>query len=283
MAAASVQLSFSALFQLSYTGLANRSGRAFVVFLLAAAPLCAQTGSAPYDKRQQWFIYSADHAVSSKWGFHFDGSWRQMNDALWNQWNIRPGVNYQLSRNVQLSAAYSYFNSHPEGLASTNRASPEHRLQEQIVVGQPAGKLALRHRFRFDQRFLGSGYEPGRERTWNLQERVRYMIRTDIPIKKAKDDRPVVYLGLYNEMFLRFGYAGHSTFDQNRIYAGLGFRPSKRYGIETGVFNQRFKPMAGGRLENNYVLVVTFINQMPLKELFRLRPHAALNSLTHGD
>lgn len=241
--------------------------------LLLASGLFAQGGGIPYDKHQQWFFYSADHAVNSKWGLHFDGSWRQMNHSLWNQWNIRPGVNYQLNRRVQLSAAYAYFNSHPEGLASANRSFPEHRLQEQALVSQSLGILPVRHRVRFDQRFLGSGYSAWRERNWHLQYRLRYMLRTEVPLLKTKDERPAVYLGLYDEVFLRFKDAGASTFEQNRLYAGIGVRPSKRFGIETGVFNQRFKPVVGGRLENNYVLVVTVANQVPLKELLRRRPN----------
>jgi hypothetical protein len=257
-------------------------GRAFRTWLgaatllaVAAAAAPAQVLTVPFDKRQQWFFYNSDHAVTSKWSLHFDGSWRQMNSALWNQWVVRPGVNYQLTRSIQLSAAYGYFNSHPNGLASTTGAAPEHRLQQQILMGQPVGKLLLRHRYRFDQRFLGSGHASNRDRTWNLQHRTRYMVRTDIPLKKGKDERAAVYLGLYNEFFLRFGYAGQSAFDQNRIYAGIGLRPSRTFGIETGVFNQRFQPMTGGRMENNYVLVVTFINQVPLKDIIHRNRRSA--------
>ncbi len=242
-----------------------------VLLALTAAVAPAQVAAIPFNKQQQWLFYNADHAVTSKWGVHFDGSWRQMNRSAWNQWNIRPGVNYQARHNVQISAAYAYFNTHPNGLASMAGAAPEHRLQEQLLVGQPAGEFAVRHRLRLDQRFIGSGYAAGRGRGWDFQHRIRYMLRADIPLKKGRDERPVVYLGLYDEVFSRFGCAGASSFEQNRLYAGIGFRPSKKYGIESGVFNQRFKPAAGGRLENNYVLVVTFINQVPLRDLFRRR------------
>lgn len=237
--------------------------------LFAALPAAAQRTSVPFNKSLQWFAYSGDHRVAGKWSLHFDGGWRQMNNANWNQWMLRPGVNYQANRNVQLSAAYSYFNTHPGGLDWETGATPEHRLQEQLTIRQPLGKAGLRHRLRFDHRFLGSGFTEANDRTWNLQHRVRYMLRGDIPIKRGADEKPAVFLSLYDELFLRYGYAGVSAFEQNRIYAGLGFRPGHATTIETGVFNQRFRPLAGGPLENNYVLIISLSNQLPLKALFR--------------
>lgn len=242
-----------------------------LVFVLLAAPAGAQRTWAPFNKNLQWFAYAGDHKVAGKWGLHFDGGWRQMNNSYWNQWLLRPGVNYQASPNVQLSAAYSYFNTHPGGLDWESAAAPEHRLQEQVTIQQPVGKIGLRHRYRFDHRFLGSGFVEGRDRTWNLQHRVRYMLRGDIPLKRASDERPAVFLALYNEFFLRYGFAGVSAFEQNRLYAGLGFRPGGATTIETGVFNQRFQPLVGGRMENNYVLVFSVSNQLPLSRLFGRR------------
>lgn len=240
-----------------------------LVLLLLAAPAEAQRTAVPFNKNIQWFAYAGDHKVAGKWGLHFDGGWRQMNNSYWNQWLLRPGVNYQASPNVQLSAAYSYFNTHPGGLDWESAAAPEHRLQEQISIQQPVGKAGLRHRARIDHRFLGSGFVEGSDRTWNLQHRVRYMLRGDIPLRRTVDERPTVFLALYNEFFLRYGFAGVSAFEQNRIYAGLGFRPGGATTIETGVFNQRFKPLAGGRMENNYVLVFSVSNQLPLARLLR--------------
>ncbi|MBN8731562.1 MAG: DUF2490 domain-containing protein [Acidobacteria bacterium] len=235
--------------------------------LLACLPALGQNFSQPFDKQIQWFAYSGDHAVAGKWGLHFDGGWRQVSHADWNQWLVRPGVNYQWSRRVQLSAAYSYFNTHPAGLAWDEQSVPEHRLQEQILIQTPVRKIALRHRVRVDQRFLGSGFAENSQRTWNLQHRLRYMIRTELPLRKGASERPVVYAGVHNEILFRLGYTGGSNFDQNRLYGGIGARPHKEASIEAGVFHQRFQPMAGGRMENNYVFVLTVSNQLSLSRL----------------
>lgn len=235
--------------------------------LLACLPARGQNFFQPYDKQIQWFAYSGDHAVAGKWGLHFDGGWRQVSSADWNQWLVRPGVNYQWSRHVQLSAAYAYFKAHPAGLDGEQHTLPERRLQEQILIQTPVRKLALRHRVRVDQRFLGSDLAPNTERTWNLQHRLRYMIRTEVPLRKGDLERPVVYAGIYDEILFRLGYTGGSNFDQNRLYGGIGVRPHKAASIEAGIFHQRFQPMVGGRIENNYVFVLSVSNQLSLSRL----------------
>ena len=71
-----------------------------IALMLGARIGHSQSTATPFNKQSHWFAYSGDHAVKGKWGLHFDGGWRQMNDANWNQWLVRPGVNYQVSPNV---------------------------------------------------------------------------------------------------------------------------------------------------------------------------------------
>lgn len=228
----------------------------------------AQIVKPPFNKSSQWIAYSGDHAVKGKWGLHFDGWWRQMDAATWNQWVLRPGVNYQLNRSVQLSAAYGYFMAHPGGLQWAGGSAPEHRLQQQLTINRPIGKVPLRHRFRADQRFLGSGHRDGVPRSWLHQHRARYMLRSDIPLKKAENERTLLSFGVYNEFFWRFDEQAGSAFDQNRIFAGFTYRPTKTLAVEIGAFNQRFQPMTGGRYENNMVMIIGVSNTAPLNQLF---------------
>ncbi len=223
----------------------------------------------PYNKELQWFAFGGDHVVKGKWGIHFDGGYRQMDHAAWDQWLVRPGVNYQLRKNIQLSAAYGFFNTHPGGVGWKPGAAPEHRLQQQITISRPIRKLPVRHRFRTDQRFLGSGFRDGHDRSWRLQHRARYMFRTDIPLRKAEDNRTLLSLGLYDEIFFRYDGLDGSALDQNRVFAGLTLRPTRTSAVEVGAFAQRCRPPLGGPLENNVVLLISFSSSAPLSWLFR--------------
>ncbi len=127
------------------------------------------------------------------------------------------------------------------------------------------GRLAARHRFRNEQRWIGSevlGYDP---RLWRFQERLRYQFRTDVPLRHGAGERPAVFLSVYDEVAVRFGYHGTSYFDQNRLYAGLGFRPKPSTTIEFGAFGQRFKPLAGGHFEHNVVVLFSVATDFSLK------------------
>lgn len=248
-----------------------------VLALAPACPLLAQSSPTPYNKSAQWFAWSGDHAFHPQWALHFDTGWRQLDGSAWNQFLLRPGLNFQPHRNIQLSTAYSFFDAHPEGLRVRSGEAPEHRLQEQFQATHRASRLPLRHRVRIDHRWLGTPWAEGHPRLWNLQHRLRYLLRTDIPLVKSANEAVLVYLGLYDEVFLRYGFSGVSHFEQNRIYAGVGFRPpGRKTSLEVGVFHQRFKPLGGGPLENNYVLIMTIANQTPLGEWFRRKPAPAL-------
>lgn len=242
---------------------------------LAAMPLsgpaCALAQPAPRPATQQlrWVAWMGDHPINTRWSLHFDAGWRQVLGSAWDQWLARPGLNFHPRRNVTLSAAYSYFDTHPDGLLSDAGQTPEHRLQEQFEASHRAGNLTVVHRSRIDHRWLGGIRAEPLPRHWNLQHRLRQLARVNIPLKQLPSGR-LLYLGLYDEIFLRYGYSGVSHFEQNRIYAGIGIRPFKgNTSVEAGAFHQRFLPLVGGGVQNNFVFLVTVTNRTPLRNLLR--------------
>ena len=243
-----------------------------VLAVVGALPLLAQSASVGPNATAtpaffQWFFYSGNHPVAKKWDFHFDGGWRQNLETPTRQWLVRPGLNYRLNRNVQLSAAYSYFNTRPDGLDVREGSAPEHRLQEQLSVSKRIGRLGTRHRFRADQRFLGSGWVPGVARTWNTQHRARYQFRTDIPLGEG-GARGRVALRLYNEIFFRFDHADGAALDKNRVFGGFAIRPARDFVIESGAFWQLRKPPHGDPLENGMFFLLGLRSTVSFRRLF---------------
>jgi len=267
---------------------AKRISRLAIPLLAAGAVThaAAQITATPYDKRQMWLGYAGDHAINAKWGVHLDGGFRAMADTNWQQWLIRPGVNYQINRNMQFSVAYSYFKTHPGGFDWEPGSSPEHRLHQQFTYFQNVRSTVLRHRFRLEERWLGCGFNADRGRTWRLQNRPRYMARADVPLVRTGGERVAVYVALSDEVLFRVGSGVQHSFEQNRLYGGIGFRPTRTLGFEVGVINQRFLPSAGGRFENNYLVVASVSNTLSLKQLFGRgkkpgKHKAKENPLTH--
>lgn len=234
---------------------------------MLALPSPAQPNPLPYDKLVYWYSYFTDLAVNSRFALHFDTSCRSIDDAAWRQWVIRPGVNIDLSKGWGLSLTYGYFKTNPNGLRVDAYAVPEHRSHQQITYRHGIGRLAARHRIRNEQRWIGTGHRGDAPSAYRFQERLRYLFRTDIPLRRAAGERPWVYLSLYDEVGVRFGYRGTSNFNQNRLYAGLGFRPRPSTTIEFGAFGQRLKPLSGQRCEHNVLVLVSVTTSMPLKRL----------------
>ncbi len=229
----------------------------------------AQDVSAPRHKQSQWQAYSGDYQVSGRWGIHFDGGWREMTASGWQQWLVRPGVNLALAPRTRLQVTYSHFKAHPAGIKWDTKSLPEHRLHQQISYYSPLGRLRLEHRFRAEQRFFGPEFErKGLDSGW-MQHRLRYLAGLRVPLQRPNQTCASCYARLYNEVMVRLRNAGVSRFEQNRVFAGLGFRPASHWGIESGVFYQRFVPQLGADREHNLVLYTTVSTQLDLRAMFR--------------
>jgi hypothetical protein len=206
-------------------------------------------------------------AVNERFALYFNAGYRQIDDTTWRQWVVRPGVTVDLSPSTELSLTYGYFKANPNGFRVDTYAVPEHRVHQQVTYRHGMGRLTARHRVRNEQRWIGTEYLGEAPRTWRFQERVRYMFRTDIPLKRAGGERPALFLSVHDEVGFRFGYRGRSNFDQNRLYGGMGYRPRPSTLIEFGAFLQRFNPLSGERIESNVMVLAGVTVDVPLKRL----------------
>ena len=240
------------------------------VFLLAVCCCAtrAQNGALPYDKRILWFSYNADHPVDDRWGVHFDGSYRPLYGSRWRQWLVRLGVNLRAGQHWQLSFTYSYFSTNPEGLDNPNRAVAEHRLHQQAEYSHRWRGNLIRHRFRLEERWLSSPWQEGRPRTWQWQDRPRYMLRLDRALRRNGNGKDSVTLTLYDEVLTSFRSPAASAFEQNRVYGGITWRVGRHTAVDMGAFHQWFKPIHGGRMEHNLVFMTLLRNNAPLREMF---------------
>lgn len=119
-----------------------------------------------------------------------------------------------------------------------------------------------------EQRFVGrySSINETTEDEFPLLNRIRYMIRVQVPLKgnEIKDKTP--YLAFYDEIFIGFGKnVNMNVFDQNRIGLLLGYRFNKNIRIEGGYLNQTVQ--LGRQIEgknvyqnNNGVILNTNLN-----------------------
>jgi hypothetical protein len=225
--------------------------------LILPALAAAQTESKIFDHNAHaWYMYFGDHKFSRKWGLHAEGQWRRSDaSAKWQQFLIRPGINYHVNRNVMLTAGYGFIKSYPYGdFPSTNAAFPEHRIYQQALVKQKFGRVDWQHRLRSEQRWIGAG------QAWRAQDRFRYMGRADLPLKGPWS------LGIYNEIFLNYGRnVAPGAFDQNRAYVAAGYKAGTLGRIEFGYMHQAVAQRNGRVIESNHTLQVAFFSSAPVR------------------
>ena len=192
-----------------------------------------------------WYNYFGTFKLSSKFGLHTEYQWRRNNFISDGQQGLlRLGVNYQLNPRVLFRAGYGWIETYPYGEIPINglgRDFTEHRIFEIMQLSHKEGSFDFAHRFMLEQRFVGkySSANVQNEDEFPLLHRMRYMFRTQIPLKgnEIKDKTP--YVAFYDEVFIGFGKnVNANVFDQNRLGVLLGYRFCPTFRIEAGYLNQ---------------------------------------------
>ena len=232
-------------------------------------PASAQTSSTKLldPNWHGWYSYSGDHHVAAKWGVHFDGQWRRAEVVTrWQQYQLRPGLNYQATPNILLTLGYAFTQNYPYGEFPVVRAFPEHRTYQQFLLTQQRPGITFQHRMRMEQRWIRYPNTEALRTTY--QNRFRYMSRLEVPLTKQAGQSNFWYLAGFDELLI--GIApnyGARPFDQNRLFVGVGHAFGKTK-VEAGYLNQFLGQRNGRVFEFNNTLFVTVTSTRSLSELF---------------
>lgn len=217
----------------------------FAFLIIISQVSFAQNNRLNHNNAIGWYNYFGTFKVSNKFGLHTEYQWRRDNIiANWQQSLLRVGVNYNLNPRVLFRVGYAWIETFPYGEYPINglgRDFSEHRIFEMVQLSHKEGIVDFSHRFMLEQRFVGrySSVNETTEDEFPLLNRLRYMIRLQVPLKgkEIKDKTP--YVAVYDEIFVGFGEnVNANIFDQNRFGALLGYRFNKNVRIEAGYINQ---------------------------------------------
>jgi hypothetical protein len=237
--------------------------RALYIFLALGGGLSAADQSD--SNSNLWLNYVGDHPLGNDpWGLHLEAQVRRADyGENWQQLLLRPGINYTFSPALTLSAGYAWVETYPYGDIPVAADFPEHRLWEQAVVSHKAFGLDWTHRFRLEQRRIGEvNAATGDVANWRYENRIRYMLRTTIPLS---DDKKW-YLALWDEVFFNFGSnVSMNYLDQNRAFIGLGRQLSDTTRLEIGFMEQTIQRRGGNIWENNHTVTVWLTSKWPIR------------------
>jgi hypothetical protein len=212
-----------------------------------------------------WWVYYGEHPVmSSRWALLSEVQARRSNFASsWQQLLIRDGLLYNFSPNVQVGGGYGFIKTSRYGDYPAPKAFQEHRIFAQLVLKHQARQVVFEHRYRVEKRWLEAF--AGTNAFWRPQNRFRYQLRGAVPFSKLDARGRQWYLFAGDEIKLGFGANhGASVFDQNRAFAGIGYRVTRNNRLEVGYLHQFVAQRNGIVEESNHTLRVQWTSFAPL-------------------
>jgi hypothetical protein len=179
-----------------------------------------------------WYMYFFDTEVKeSPWGAQGDIQYRNWDlGGDLEQLLLRGGITYR-PENADIKFTLGYGNVTTGAYGSDSSTSGESRIYQEALFASKFGKrFNLKHRFRYEQRFVEDQ---------DLRTRFRYNLFMNVPLNSLTFDEKTVYLALYNEVFINGERCiGDNRkveiFDRNRTYAALGYVVSEKLKVQLG-------------------------------------------------
>ena len=198
------------------------------------------------DQLGGWYMYfwNTDFG-ESKFGLQGDvqyRNWDIMGDL--EQLLLRAGVTYSPNDNIMLTLGYGNITTGAFG-DSKDTFSESRIYQEALLPHKISDRIYLKHRFRYEQRWVEDQ---------DFRTRYRYNLFINIPFNQPNLNKDAIYLALYNEVFIngqRDIGNGRSVeiFDRNRFYSALGYALKDNLKIQAGYMLQSTNSLDKGQLQ----------------------------------
>ena len=188
------------------------------------------------DQIGAWYMYFFDTTVGDgPWGFQGDiqyRNWDLIGDL--EQLLLRGGLTYKPEgTNVLLTLGYGNITTGAFGDSSDT--TTESRIYQEALLPQKIGsKIYLRHRFRYEQRWVEDQ---------DFRTRYRYALFINVPLNGTSLGEGAWYLSGYNELFINGerdigDNRSVERFDRNRTYLAIGHSLRDNLKVQAGVMHQ---------------------------------------------
>ena len=145
---------------------------------------------------------------------------------------------YKLNKVLSAGAGFAYFGQEADSLRSfDDPLGTELRPHQQLSFEKENSRHTWLFRLRLEERFLRDITAAEIDNTYSLTFRLRLRPEWQFTlIKQKKDDASLVDFTLYDEFMIQAGNEAN-LFNQNRLYGGFIFYPSKSVTVEAGYLN----------------------------------------------
>ena len=214
-----------------------------IACLIVPITLLSQTKE---DELGSWWMFFGTHHLNEKYSIHYETQLRHYEiGANFFQLLPRVGLNYKIDDNSMVTAGYAWIPTQPVlGEGFEGDLVTENRTWQQFILRNKIKNINFRHRYRLEQRWV-------KENNFtDYKNRVRYMLSAKVPL--SKNENSPLFLFIYDEVFL---HIDDNPFNQNRLYAALGYTVNKNMNIQAGYLRHR-----NGDLNLNRLQLAVFLN-----------------------
>jgi len=199
------------------------------------------------DQLGAWYMYFWNTTFKdSNWGLQGDiqhRNWNMIGDL--EQLLLRGGLTYQ-PNNTQAKFTLGYGNITSGTFGDSKDTRAESRIYQEALIPQKIGeRFFLRHRFRYEQRFVEGQ---------DTRTRWRYAIFLSVPLNQADTGKGAVYLAFYNELFINGQRdigddRSVEIYDRNRAYGAIGYSISDKLKTQLGFMQQNTDSVGKGQVQ----------------------------------
>jgi len=196
---------------------------------LVSGPLRAQIDES---QTGAWYMYFFNAPfASSRWGITGDAQYRSWDfGGDLQQALLRSGVTWRTKdADAIFTLGYAYVVAGEFG--SDSAKFVENRTYQDALLPQKIGeRFYIRHRFRFEQRWIEDQ---------DFRTRYRYTFFMDVPLNQTDLNKGAWYLSFFDEIFLngQRDIGDDRTvevFDQNWLYGAIGYSPADSLRLQAG-------------------------------------------------
>ena len=247
-------------------------GKLLLAGLLLNLPAAGQNTRLTDRNTIGWYTTTTTLRFAERWSGHLEYQFRRDNLLPdWQQSLLRTGVNYRVNDQLTVRLGYAWIETFPYGdypIQAAGRQFPEHRLYQMATLSNSMGRVGITHRFLLEQRWFGRFLESTSPRPdeWVYVNRLRYLVRVQVPLGPAQPGGRGPYAAAYDEVLLGFGRnVNENVFDQNRLGLLLGYRFGPKVAVEGGFLQQLVqlpREIAGRNVfqYNNGLIVNTIVS-----------------------
>lgn len=231
------------------------------MLLLIANALHAQSPRTTYTRNLVWGIASIDYKFNSHWSVTLDNQFRyEYTDGDIFMWLVRPSVSYKFKSGITATVGSSYFSLYPNPNGLIPRPEFRHWQELGWKFESKSRIHSIHPRVRFEQRVIREYEGSGLADEFTLNS-VRFRVRVDYTYKCNPLEAKGLLLFTGNEVFFLRKPDGYTGFDQNRAWAGVGYRFSKAVTVQLSYMHW-YQQRNSSTFDRNNIIRIAFQFQL---------------------